>query len=724
VNDELSNLPEPLRVLPRYLVWREVPDPETGRVKKVPFYPGSGRQRKGLLDTEADLAQLVTLDEARRVKSNLYSGVGFALVATDEVGAFDIDKCLDDAGELIPEHAGYDLVLRAAQIGAYIEVSPSGRGLRIMGHCRNTEAYSREGVEYWGAKRYVTVTGKVWANSGQWVDLTDLRSSLGTRKTPVGDYEEDEGGIITQRTLDELQSALGAFPSEEYEIWVRMGHALKTIGDPGRALWLEWSASSDKFREADALAKWDSFNPTSTSYKAVFAEAARWGWENPRSRDVARRPIEGEVVDAADISEDAIACAFTARYRDSLRYDFNAGCWFEWNGTRWQRDGTARAFHYARELSRRLSDGQRSMCKAAVAGGAERFARADPSHATTADQWDKDPMLLGTPEGTVDLRTGELRVAAPRDMITKLTGVAPKAGKPTLWLTFLREALAGDEEAIDFLQQWFGYCLTGDTREHALAFLYGPGGNGKSVCINTLVAILGDYAVTSSMETFTASRFDRHSTDLAMLRGARLVTATETEEGRAWAEARIKQLTGGDPITARFMRQDNFTFRPEFKLMIAGNHAPSLRNVDDAMRRRLLIAPFTAKPKSPDPHLEAKLRAEHDMILHWAIQGCLSWQLVGLLRPKSITAATDDYFADQDLLAQWLDEWCDRGERRTERPSDLYQSWMRFSRAAGDDPGTLKSFASELQRRGFEPGKANGVRVYRGISLRVRGDDE
>jgi primase-polymerase (primpol)-like protein len=183
VLDDLSNLPEPLRLLPRYLVWREVPDGD--RLKKVPFYAGTGRQRKGLLDTEADLAQLVTLDEARRIKGDLYSGVGFALVAMDEVGAFDIDKCLDDAGELIPDHAGYDLVLRAKQIGAYIEVSPSGRGLRIMGHCRNTEAYSQERVEYWGAKRYVTVTGTVWANSGAWVDLTDLRSSLGTRIKPV-----------------------------------------------------------------------------------------------------------------------------------------------------------------------------------------------------------------------------------------------------------------------------------------------------------------------------------------------------------------------------------------------------------------------------------------------------------------------------------------------------------------------------------------------------------
>jgi hypothetical protein len=178
----------------------------------------------------------------------------------------------------------------------------------------------------------------------------------------------------------------------------------------------------------------------------------------------------------------------------------------------------------------------------------EAFARADPQLAVTAEIWDRDPWLLGTPGGTVDLRTGELRTARREDFITKQTGAAPEPGEPRRWLQFLREATAGDSELVRFLQQVAGYCLTGSTREHSLFFIYGPGGNGKSVFLNLLNYVLGDYATTAAMETFTASKHDRHPTDLAMLNGARLVSASETEEGRAWAESRIKQLTGGDKI--------------------------------------------------------------------------------------------------------------------------------------------------------------------------------
>ena len=160
------------------------------------------------------------------------------------------------------------------------------------------------------------------------------------------------------------------------------------------------------------------------------------------------------------------------------------------------------------------------------------------------------------------------------------------------WRAFISEVTCGDAEVSRFLQQWCGYSLTGDTSEQALFFGCGPGGNGKGVFLNTVSRIIGDYAVAAAMDTFTESDFPKHSTELAMLRGARLVTASETEEGRAWAESRIKQMTGGDPITARFMRKDNFTYTPQFKLTIVGNHSPSLRNVDEAMRRRLRIIPF------------------------------------------------------------------------------------------------------------------------------------
>jgi putative DNA primase/helicase len=201
---------------------------------------------------------------------------------------------------------------------------------------------------------------------------------------------------------------------------------------------------------------------------------------------------------------------------------------------------------------------------------------------------DADPWLLGCPGVTIDLRDGIGRAPDPGDGITRLVAVAPaETAECPLWRAFLHEATGGDAAMKRFLQQIVGYCLTGDTREHALFFIYGVGGNGKSVFLNTVSSIIGYYATTAAMDTFVASKSDRHPTDLAGLRGARLVSASETEEGRAWAEAKIKAITGGDTISARFMRQDFFTYRPQFKLVIVGNHKPVLKNVERCRRAAL-----------------------------------------------------------------------------------------------------------------------------------------
>ena len=212
----------------------------------------------------------------------------------------------------------------------------------------------------------------------------------------------------------------------------------------------------------------------------------------------------------------------------------------------------------------------------------ERLASADRRIAATVDQWDTDSSLLNTPGGTIDLRTGDMRPHAPGDYITKITAAAPGGECPT-WLEFLNRITGGDVELQAFLQRMAGYSLTGDTSEHALFFGYGTGANGKSVFVETLAGLLGDYHRMAPIETFTATIGDQHPTNLAGLRGARLVTAVETEEGRRWAESRIKQLTGGDKVAARFMRQDFFEFTPQFKLIIVGNHKPGLRSVDEAI---------------------------------------------------------------------------------------------------------------------------------------------
>ena len=425
------------------------------------------------------------------------------------------------------------------------------------------------------------------------------------------------------------------------------------------------------------------------------------------------------------LTEDAAALHFAGKYRDRLLFCHDHGKWFEWSGAHWRQDNTGLAFDLARSLSRTLAEDEAPRVKAlaektAFVRGVEQFARHDRVFAATADMWDNDPFLLGTPGGTVDLHTGNLLKADPSSRITKITAVVPaeKAECP-LWLQFLNETTGSDVGLIRFLQQWLGYSLTGDTREHALVFIYGPGGNGKSVLLNTVSRIALDYMVTAAMDTFTASVGDRHPTDVAMLRGARLVTASETEEGRAWAEARIKAMTGGDPITAHFMRQDNFTYQPRFKLTVIGNHRPVLRNVDDAARRRFNVVPFTRKPASPDRELETKLMAEAPAILRWMIDGCLDWQRNGLVRPASVLAETAAYFSDQDLFGQWLEDECDVEPGNThkwETASLLFEAWTKYATAAGEKPGSKRAFGDLLQSRQLEPHRGHGgTRQYRGI---------
>jgi putative DNA primase/helicase len=428
----------------------------------------------------------------------------------------------------------------------------------------------------------------------------------------------------------------------------------------------------------------------------------------------------------ASITQDGIARLFAAKYSGQLRYCHDAGRWFEWTGTHWTQDKTDAAFEFVRVLAREISETAdakivKQVRQVAFARGVETFARSDPAFAVTSASWDRDKFLLGTPAGTVDLRTGRLQHGSSDDGITKVTAAAPAdTADCPLFERFLVETTGGDRDLIRFLQKWFGYSLTGDIREHALSFGYGPGGNGKGVLLNTIVGIMGDYAVVAPADTFTASIGDRHPTDVAMLRGARMVAASETENGRKWAESRIKSLTGGDPVTARFMRRDFFTFMPEFKIFMVGNHEPTLDTVDDAARRRINIIPFLHKPAYTDNELTDKLRSEWPAILRWAIDGCLDWQYSGLSRPKSVLDATADYFEDQDLFGQWLDDCCEispANDRMFETSAALYKSWCRYSNAAGEKPGTKKAFAALLKRRKVSEARTKAARGFVGITL-------
>lgn len=435
------------------------------------------------------------------------------------------------------------------------------------------------------------------------------------------------------------------------------------------------------------------------------------------------------LVDPADahagqiaLSDDAIAASFVATHGEVVRYVSVWGTWFVWSGTHWSRDETGKVREFARQVCR---------CSAKTAGTPNearrvasdktiaavlRIASCDPTVATRTSDWDCHPMLLNTPAGVIDLETGEVKTHNPNLLLTQITTASLGSGCPR-WLTFLNEITGGNSDTQSYLQRLAGYVLTGSTEEQMFAFFHGPGGNGKSVFIQTLGTLLGDYAATATLDTFMATSTSRHLTELAGLRAARLVIVPETEAGISWAEARIKSVTGGEKIRANFMHRDHFEYQPQFKLIVAGNHRPSLSNVGESMRRRLHLIPFdvTIAPADRDKDLSAKLLAERDGILAWMLDGCAAWKTSGLKPPANGVQAANDYFEDEDLIGQWIEERCAIGIGLKATSHILFASWSNWADAGSHIKGNQKWLGDALRQRGFINGKVGRDRGWFGL---------
>ena len=427
-----------------------------------------------------------------------------------------------------------------------------------------------------------------------------------------------------------------------------------------------------------------------------------------------------------EFSDDALGLRFSEQYAPSLRFVAAWNRWMIWDGCIWRRDDTLRAYDLVRRTIRATNadalkpEERTQLAAASKVAAIEKLVRSDRRHALTADRWDADPWLLNTPGGIIDLRTGDRMPHASHHLMTKCTAVEIGDGGCPLWLEFLARVTGGDLRLQEYLKRCAGYWLTGLIHEHAMWFLYGTGRNGKGVFLNTISRIMGDYAMTASPDTFTADGHGKHLTVLARLQGARLVVSQETEEGIPWAEARIKSVTGGDPITANYMRQDPFTYLPNFKLAIAGNHKPSLKSVDQAIRARLNLTPFTVTipPSERDPGLSEKLWLEAPGILAWMLEGCWDWRHARLDPPEVVTLATEEYFDAEDLTQIWLDECCDRSNPNAAVASSLlFECWCWWATGQGERSGTQKTFSQTLERHGLVKKHQNTGKMFLSIRL-------
>jgi putative DNA primase/helicase len=417
--------------------------------------------------------------------------------------------------------------------------------------------------------------------------------------------------------------------------------------------------------------------------------------------------------------------------------------WHAWDGRRWRRDDDGAVLRRAKLSARSIlgeaqllddPDRRKAAIKWALTSETEPKLRAAVSLAESdlkviahADELDRQPYLLNVSNGTVDLTTGKLRTHDRADRITKIAPVTWKADATDATLEKFLSGIFEDRpeqapELLSYLQRVVGSALTGDSSDERLFFLHGTTNSGKSTLLESLKAMLGDYATTADFEVF----LKRHGqggarNDIARLAGARLVVSLEVEEGKQLAEGIIKALTGGDTITARYLYNEAFEFRPQFKLFLAANARPRVNASDGAMWRRIDQVPFTNTHVAGgdlDPNIKARLLSDpgaHSAMLAWAVTGCMDWQKNGLGTPEAVRAYTAEYRAENDPIAGWLAEKCEMGgEAASAALNASYGAWAEANR---ERPISTKAFAAALTARGFTKVKTKSATIWHGIRL-------
>ena len=432
-------------------------------------------------------------------------------------------------------------------------------------------------------------------------------------------------------------------------------------------------------------------------------------------------------------------------FGERLRYVYSWGAWLIWDGTRWVKDDTGAIDRLARETVRTMyteaadiddSGTRKALGRwALVSESASKLsamvdlARAELGIAVHHRDLDKDPWLLNCLNGTLDLRTGRLCPQVPTDLLTKQISVSydPTATAPT-WTRFLERITNGDRALADYMQRIAGYTLTGSVREQCLFFCHGSGSNGKSTFVETLATLLGDFWQKAPTEMIMLQRTGGAiPNDVARLPGARMVVTGEVAQGRKLDESKVKDLTGGDTLVARFMREEFFEFRPVFKLWMYGNHKPNICGDDDGIWRRIRLIPFkaTISDTEKDPDLAEKLKAEMAGILAWAVRGCLEWQRDGRLgTPDVVREATDSYRSEMDIVGAFLNECCVLEVNARINSTILYKAFDEWCKASGEHVLTQRVFGYRLDARGLISKRTKREFIRLGVGLVAYQDED
>lgn len=456
-----------------------------------------------------------------------------------------------------------------------------------------------------------------------------------------------------------------------------------------------------------------------------------------------KKELQQQIAKQFKLSEFGNAERLVARHGNDIRFCHEWGKWLIWSGTHWQIDLTGEVERRAKETvssmyteAARIDDEEQRAAVAKFAARCEtnraitamaELAKSEPGIPVLSDQLDSDIWLLNCKNGTLDLKTGKLR---PHDRKDYMTRLVPVEYDPTAdfgeWAKFLHRIMNENQELISFLQRAVGYSLTGSTREQCLFMPYGAGANGKSTFLEAIAEMLAGYAQRTPTDTLMAKDTSGISNDIARLKGARFVVASEVEEGKRLAESLVKQMTGSEKITARFMRAEFFEFAPMFKLWIGTNHKPVIRGTDAAIWRRIKLIPFnvTIPPEERDKELPNKLRKELPGIFNWAVMGCMDWQKEGLGEPEEVKKATEGYKNEMDVILRFVADCCETNTQRTAKSQRLYKAYIEWCKQNGEYELSQTKFSLRLVEKGFVKESTRLGVIWYNIALVLESDND
>lgn len=752
-----SAIPEELRALPQWVCWRI--EQRSGKPTKVPKNPHTGRNADSTdastwSDYEAALASMAHYH---------FTGIGFVFSKGDPYTGIDLDHCVNLAtGEITPW--AQSLIDR---FDTYTELSQSHTGAHMIckgqlpGQGRNKRYTDGSGIEMYSLARFFTVTGEpfpgapltieerqaillqveaeIWPIPPASKPMPQVPSSLSDHALLAKMFAAKNGPAIQRLWNGEIdtygsQSEADLALCSHLAFWT--GGDAERIDTLFRASGLyrssKWDRDTYRIPTIEkSLAQPRYYEPTAFPSRGDLS-ASPLAISSPETRPLPT-PY-GDVFNAE---------ALCQQFGATLRYCPQWKGWQRWAGTHWHADEHQAVMEDARQTMRDMLKGAadsdtiplQKHATRTLASGAKLRAMIDqasslPAFAVTPAHFDADTWLLNCQNGTLDLRTGVCRPHDQTDYITRCLSIPYDATAlcPT-WDTFLWRIMGGQDNGarakrlMTFLQRAVGYALTGSTQEDVLFLLHGSGRNGKSRFLDACHHMLAGYAKTAQMTSFLHQERDTVRNDLADLHGVRFVSAIETTEGKRLSEGMIKQLTGGDRIKARFLFQEYFEFLPQFKIFLALNHRPEIRETENAIWERIRLIPFEVyiPPEERDKHLSEKLCAELPGILAWAVRGCLDWQREGLSEPEEVTEATTAYRREQDQIGRFLEERCyvDKGHSSVRVKSrDLYGAYKAWCDEMGEHEKTQNAFGRYLTTQGFpvEPGTDNVKwRVYIGL---------